>query len=405
MFEHGTKECFIIEDLIAAFLIREKLHQAIGRIYSGPQRLHDKIDVLGRELHPAIRNYHVHSILPLLTIDTSDVEYFVLRTLYTLQRRLSLPETPHSQWVAVASRPPACYTNRVDTLAAIIPVRSRQQAMDWSLVLVSQGIECRIDPEAQDHGWQLAVAQDDLSRSIQALRLYHRENKQHIWSQVEPWTGLTFDWRATAWFALLAIIYLLGQSRYPFLKSAGLMVSAKVTEGEWWRLFTAVMLHADPPHLLSNVTIGLIFLGFAMGSFGPGVALLTSFLAGVLGNVAGYILYNPAVHRGLGASGMVMGSLGLLAVHTFWRGRGTLTRRQAGLRGFAAGCFLLILLGTSQGTDVLAHAGGFVAGAVLGTVLCFFPEKQLHRPALNRLSELATSALVMLTWWLALKHG
>jgi membrane associated rhomboid family serine protease len=102
---------------------------------------------------------------------------------------------------------------------------------------------------------------------------------------------------------------------------------------------------------------------------------------------------------------MVMGSLGLIAVHSFWRGRGSLTLRQAGIRGFAAGCFLLILLGTTQGTDILAHAGGFVAGALLGTILCLFPEKKLQRPIVNRLSELATSALVALTWWLALRNG
>jgi rhomboid protease GluP len=313
-----------------------------------------------------------------------------------------LPIRNGLQWRAGFGR--AIQTD-VDTLAAIIPVRSRQQAMDWSLVLISQGIECRIDPEAQDHGWQLAVAQDDLSRSIQALRLYHRENKQHIWSQVEPWTGLTFDWRSAAWFALLALLYLLGQTRYPGLKSAGIMISAKAGSGEWWRFFTAVMLHADPPHLLSNVTIGTIFLGFAMGSFGPGVALLASFLAGALGNVVGYLFYNPATHQGLGASGMVMGSLGLIAVHSFWRGHRTLTLRQAGLRSFVAGCFLLILLGTSQGTDVLAHAGGFLAGAILGSILCLLNEKQLQFPLLNRLSELVTSALVVLTWWLALRSG
>ena len=86
--------------------------------------------------------------------------------------------------------------------------------------------------------------------------------------------------------------------------------------------FTAVMLHADTAHLISNVTIGALFLGFAMGSFGPGIALLAAFLAGAGGNLVDYWFY-PSTHRGLGASGMVMGSLGLLTVYSFWRGRGT----------------------------------------------------------------------------------
>ena len=288
---------------------------------------------------------------------------------------------------------------------AIIPVRSRQQAMDWSLVLTSQGIECRIDAAATEHGWQLSVAQADFSRSIQALRLYHRENKQHIWSQVEPWTGLTFDWRAMVWFLLLALIHLAVATRYPLLKSEGLMISARVASGDWWRPITAVMLHADLVHLLSNMTIGMIFLGFAMGSFGPGVALFSSFLAGVFGNLTGYVLYDSSRHQSLGASGMVMGALGLLAVHSFWRNRGTLTPKQAGLRGFVAGCFLLILLGTSQGSDVLAHIGGFVGGAILGTVMCFIPVRQLQRPFWNRLLEILTSALVIGAWWAAIRNG
>lgn len=274
--------------------------------------------------------------------------------------------------------------------------------MDWSLVLVSQGIECRIESRTEEHGWQLVLAPEDMTLAIQTLRLYRQENRKQIWSQTEPFTGLVFDWRSVFWFLLLAFVFLLGEGRYPYLKDSGLMVSEKVARGEWWRLFTAVMLHGDAPHLISNVTIGALFLGFAMGSFGPGVALLASFLAGVGGNLVDYWFYS-ATHRGLGASGMVMGSLGLLTVYSVWRGRGTMTARQARIRGFAAGCFLLILLGTSQGTDVLAHGAGFVWGTLLGSLLCFFSEKDLQKPGWNRLAEGVCLVLVCLTWWLALK--
>lgn len=286
---------------------------------------------------------------------------------------------------------------------AVIPVRSRQQAMEWSLVLISQGIECRIEAETGEHGWQLVILEPgELTRALQTLRLYRQENRKQIWSQPEPLTGLVFDWRAVLWFLLLAFIFLLGEGRYPYLKGAGLMVTEEVVKGEWWRLFTAVTLHADAPHLLSNLSIGSLFLGFAMGSFGPGVALLVSFLAGAGANLVDYWFY-PSTHRGLGASGMVMGSLGLLTVYSFWRGRGTLTPAQARIRSVAGGCFLLILLGTSQGTDVLAHGAGFVWGTILGSFLCLVPEEKLHKPAWNRLAEWSCLALVCLTWWFALR--
>jgi len=51
---------------------------------------------------------------------------------------------------------------------------------------------------------------------------------------------------------------------WPTLIEAGDMDSAKVLAGQWWRLFTAVTLHADLAHLMGNITFGVIMLGLAM---------------------------------------------------------------------------------------------------------------------------------------------
>src|SRR5207249_3261813 len=58
--------------------------------------------------------------------------------------------------------------------SAIIPARSRGQAMDWSLVLLSQGIECMI--EHREEGWALLVGPQDFERAVAALRQYEIEN-------------------------------------------------------------------------------------------------------------------------------------------------------------------------------------------------------------------------------------
>ncbi len=87
------------------------------------------------------------------------------------------------------------------------------------------------------------------------------------------------------------------------------MDGAAVAHGQWWRLFTAIWLHADLAHLATNATIGLLLLGLAMGRYGTGAGLLAAYLAGAGGNlVAGLISLQP--HRSLGASGMVIGCLG-----------------------------------------------------------------------------------------------
>ena len=58
---------------------------------------------------------------------------------------------------------------------SVIPARNRRQAMDWSLVLLSQGIECVIERSAD--GWTLLVEPQDRSRALATLRQYQIENR------------------------------------------------------------------------------------------------------------------------------------------------------------------------------------------------------------------------------------
>jgi len=193
---------------------------------------------------------------------------------------------------------------------ATIPARSERQAMDWSLVLVSQGIETRIERPEQDAGWRLVVDLPDHQRALAAIRQYRLENRRRPWVRELPWSGLIFDWRSLLWSLVLISVFVVDQARSGYWRAAGVMDNQSVSSGEWWRLFTAVTLHQDLPHLTLNVATGIALLGLAMGSFGPGVGLLAAYLAGVGGNVAGFFLY-ARPHAGLGASGMVMGALGV----------------------------------------------------------------------------------------------
>ena len=100
---------------------------------------------------------------------------------------------------------------------------------------------------------------------------------------------------------------------------------------------------------------------------------------------------------------MVMGALGLLAAQSLplWRqhpraGRLALTSALAGL-------MLFVLLGLDPSTDVVAHAGGFVAGGLLGGLLALVPPARLQRAATEIVSLLLLVTLVGWTWWLALR--
>jgi membrane associated rhomboid family serine protease len=289
----------------------------------------------------------------------------------------------------------------MQTSSVAIPVRSQRQAMDWSLVLVSQGIDTAIEGATPEHGWQLVVSSPDYDRALAALYSYRRENRQRIWHQKLPWTGLLFDWHAVAWFILLIIVFVASDHANSLLREAGIMDATAVRRGEWWRLFTAVMLHQDVQHLIGNVTTGVLLLGLAMGAFGAGHALLASFLAGAGANVIGLLIYT-APHRGLGASGMVMGALGLLAVHSLTLLRSGINARQLILRAFFGAVLLLVLFGFHPETDVIAHVAGFIIGACLGGLLALFPRSATDETS-HRISEVLCGLLVALCWWLALR--
>jgi rhomboid protease GluP len=275
--------------------------------------------------------------------------------------------------------------------------------MDWSLVLLSQGIEPTIvrPDEELGLGWGLVVASEAHEQALHAIRQYQHENRGWPWQQKIFRPGIIFDWGSLAW-ALLLILFFAINNRQD-LSSPGIMEGNAVARGQWWRLFTAVWLHADLGHLASNATFGFLLLGFVMGQYGTGAGLLAAYIAGAGGNVFAW-LSSSTPHNSLGASGMVMGALGLLAAHSFSLWRTTPHAPKFILSGIVGGIMLFILLGTAPNTDIAAHAGGFGAGLALGIILTLLRVSS-EKPKLNALAGFFFAALVIVPWWLALRHG
>jgi membrane associated rhomboid family serine protease len=139
-----------------------------------------------------------------------------------------------------------------------------------------------------------------------------------------------------------------------------------------------------------------------MARFGPGVALLASFLAGVCGNLTGLLLYNHP-YVGVGASGMMMGALGSLCIHSFslWRQNPKAARYV--FIGVFAGFLLFVLFGVNPQSDILAHLGGFAAGLIFGGALSFIPQRTLEKPSLNRVALAVLVVTIIALWTLALR--
>jgi len=148
-------------------------------------------------------------------------------------------------------------------------------------------------------------------------------------------------------------------------ETAGLVKDA-VRHGEWWRLFTAPLLHGNPIHLLMNggalLALGTLVERYAHRAFVPLV-----FLAAALAGGAGSFLAFP--HKtSVGASGGIMGLVGF-ALAMSLRRRELLPRALAKALVQDVGWVALMGVAAYQYIDNGAHAGGLLAGIALGALL------------------------------------
>ena len=272
--------------------------------------------------------------------------------------------------------------------------------MDWSLVLASQGIEHIINYD-ETTGWILIVSTADHPVALDHIHEYCLENRYWRWRHPVFQPGLYFDWSCVIWAFANALMFA-GSQRHN-LHDPGMMTGAALHSGEWWRLFTAILLHADLAHLAMNIVFGMLFLGLAMGSYGPGVGLLAAYLAGAAGNLVGSWIHEPNLHS-LGSSGMVMGALGLLACPPLIlpKGRRIIAFKLLG-GGLLAGILIFVMIGMNPNTDVVAHLGGFISGWLLGIPLCLKP-KLIRTPRINLAAGIFFCLLIFVPWWLALTH-
>jgi rhomboid protease GluP len=138
--------------------------------------------------------------------------------------------------------------------------------------------------------------------------------------------------------------------------------------GEWWRPLTALFLHADLGHLISNTVFGYLVFVAVLSTFGRMRGWLLLAAAAIAGNAITAALHYPDEYRSLGASTAVFAGIGLLTGRAARAAFGAGGRH--GWRGvfvpLASGIVLLGLYGSGgANVDIGAHVAGFAAGAVL----------------------------------------
>lgn len=249
---------------------------------------------------------------------------------------------------------------------------SIEQAFEHSLVILSQGSSCRVhrsDAPAGDYELETPLDREKIAR--RELQAYEEENQQPLTPSLADAAHDFGIVPLLLWAIALLFSYRM-QLAAPVWEDMGMNSSVDLLENhQWWRPFTALFLHADAGHLLSNLLTGSLFAVVLHRYWGTWRTWGAMMVCGVLGNVANSLIRYPEKAFSIGASTAVMAALGLLCAHgTYFaisQRKISQSFRQATIP-LAAGIALFGLTGNSAEPDVnvLGHACGFAAGVIVG---------------------------------------
>ena len=161
-----------------------------------------------------------------------------------------------------------------------------------------------------------------------------------------------------------AVTLLGGDDVFMLARVFGALIPQFVLQGEHYRLFSYMFLHANFIHLLNNCFSLYIFGSRVERFYGLPKTLVIYLASGVLAGVVSVFL---VPHPTIGASGAVFGLLGAMLALAL--------RSKADVAGLNYPA-IIILTGVSLGFGFMrpevnnhAHVGGLVAGFVIGIIL------------------------------------
>ena len=140
-------------------------------------------------------------------------------------------------------------------------------------------------------------------------------------------------------------------------------------DGEWWRLFTAPLLHADPMHLAFNA-FALWLSGALLERLVGWRWFAAIFAASALGGSLASLAINAPDSVGVGASGGIVGLFAACIVASRHFPEGVVrTRMMIGaLQVLIPSLLPILATGSGHHIDYAAHFGGAVAGGLVSAL-------------------------------------
>ncbi|MER5431043.1 rhomboid family intramembrane serine protease [Streptomyces sp. NPDC002588] len=142
-----------------------------------------------------------------------------------------------------------------------------------------------------------------------------------------------------------------------------------VSEGQWYRLLTAMFLHGGYVHILFNM-LSLWWLGGPLEqALGRARYLTLYFVSGLAGSALTYLIAEPN-QPSLGASGAIFGLIGATAV--------LMRRMRYDMRPIIALLVINLIFTFNPAFNISweAHIGGLVAGVIVGYGMVHAPRER-----------------------------
>lgn len=195
-----------------------------------------------------------------------------------------------------------------------------------------------------------------------AAQVTYWENQERIYKR---------SYVSIALLCINVIAFLLSNTVMLWMYEKGAMVTEIVLrDGQYYRLFTAMFLHADPQHLFNNMMMLFIVGAIVENYTGHAFFIFMYFLSGLFGNMISmaYEINHSLSWISVGASGAIMGLVGFVVVWIIVNRRSFIRNRGMLLRLLFLAAFVIYACFFQAGANTAAHLGGFVTGFVLGVI-------------------------------------
>jgi len=276
---------------------------------------------------------------------------------------------------------------------------NEHEALSCSLALSSVGISHHYS-ETQD-SLLLSVAPEQAAEADAQLKAYLHENEN--WPPKPTTSTDTFSPMLQPPTLLLigslALLYTVtgpwSEHSLWFSRGAG-DADAIINNHEYYRLLTALTLHADTVHLLGNCLFGGFLFHFFCKLTGNGLGLFSMVFTATLANYINVLLHGTN-HHFVGFSTAVFSIIGMLAMISRGHRR---DKRYLQILPFMAGAALLAMIGSSgERTDIGAHLFGLCCGLVMGWILSTPPLLKIrHSIMVQSAFFLLSLATIVIAW-------